>query len=183
MVKNKNQEVRENRRQQIMQTAMELFVEKGFVTASVSDIAKKCGISKGLMYNYFESKDALLKAILDDGMARIYGDYELPEPFDRAALHHFLDFSYAKYHEQSTFFRLYMSMIMQPQIYEVAVNSGQKERAIAMAVYNYFINNFENGLEEYFYFSTFVKGLNVLMTFHDESYPYLQMIERIKSQY
>jgi hypothetical protein len=44
-------------------------------------------------------------------------------------------------------------------------------------------NNKENGLEEYFYFSTFVKGLNVLMTFHDESYPYLQMIERIKSQY
>jgi hypothetical protein len=34
-----------------------------------------------------------------------------------------------------------------------------------------------------FSFSTFVKGLNVLMTFHDESYPYLQMIERIKSQY
>ncbi|MCB9071610.1 MAG: TetR/AcrR family transcriptional regulator [Prevotellaceae bacterium] len=48
MVKNKNQELRENRRQQIMQTAMELFVEKGFVTASVSDIAKKCGISKGI---------------------------------------------------------------------------------------------------------------------------------------
>ena len=72
-----------------------------------------------------------------------------------------------------------MSMIMQPQIYQVALNIGQKERAIAMAVYNYFITNFENGLEEFFYFSTFVKGLNVLMTFSDESYPYLQMIERI----
>ena len=74
-------------------------------------------------------------------------------------------------------------MIMQPQIYQVALNISQKERAIAMAVYNYFITNFENGLEEFFYFSTFVKGLNVLMTFSDESYPYLRMIERIKSQY
>lgn len=97
-------------------------------------------------------KVALLKAILKDGMARIYGDYELPEPFDRAAFYTILDFSYAKYHEQSTFFRLYMSMIMQPQIYQVALNIGQKERAIAMAVYNYFITNFENGLEEFLFF-------------------------------
>lgn len=52
----------------IKDTALELFAENGFHNTSISQIAKAAGISKGLMYNYFESKEALLHAIMADAM-------------------------------------------------------------------------------------------------------------------
>jgi AcrR family transcriptional regulator len=52
----------------IKETALELFAENGFHNTSISQIAKAAKISKGLMYNYFESKDELLKAIITDAM-------------------------------------------------------------------------------------------------------------------
>ncbi len=48
----------------IMETSLELFATRGFHNTSISQIAKTAGVSKGLMYNYFNSKDDLLKAIL-----------------------------------------------------------------------------------------------------------------------
>jgi AcrR family transcriptional regulator len=58
------EEMRQKRRQEIMKTALELFAEQGYHNTSISKIAKTAGVSKGLMYNYFESKEALLDAII-----------------------------------------------------------------------------------------------------------------------
>jgi AcrR family transcriptional regulator len=52
----------------IKDTALALFAENGFHNTSISQIAKAAGVSKGLMYNYFESKEALLHAIMSDAM-------------------------------------------------------------------------------------------------------------------
>ncbi len=49
----------------ILKAALALFVKQGFHTTSISDIANKAGVSKGLLYNYFASKDALLVAIME----------------------------------------------------------------------------------------------------------------------
>lgn len=48
----------------ILDAALELFATKGFKATSISSIAKKASISKGLMYNYFESKTDLLRKIV-----------------------------------------------------------------------------------------------------------------------
>lgn len=56
----------ENRREQIMEAALRVFAEKGFAGATNKDIAKEAGITPGLIYHYFESKEALLKAIYED---------------------------------------------------------------------------------------------------------------------
>lgn len=47
---------------------MDLFSSKGYLSSSMSDIAKKAGVSKGLLYNYFEGKQAILLAILSQAM-------------------------------------------------------------------------------------------------------------------
>lgn len=49
----------------ILQAALALFAEKGFHTTSVSQIAEAAGVSKGLTYNYFESKEKLGTYILN----------------------------------------------------------------------------------------------------------------------
>jgi len=55
----------EDRREQIAEAAMRVFSEKGFVRATNKDIAREAGITTGLIYHYFDSKEALLKAIVE----------------------------------------------------------------------------------------------------------------------
>lgn len=57
-------EMREKSRQLIRETALQLFAEKGYHATSMNAIAKAAGISKGLLYNYFNSKEELVQAII-----------------------------------------------------------------------------------------------------------------------
>jgi AcrR family transcriptional regulator len=50
---------------QILATAMSVFAEKGFAKASMNDIVRASGLSKGGVYWHFKSKDALITAIFD----------------------------------------------------------------------------------------------------------------------
>ena len=58
--------IRKQSRSNIMKVALELFAHKGFHSTSVSQIAKTADVSKGLLYNYFESKEDLLLQIFMD---------------------------------------------------------------------------------------------------------------------
>ena len=55
------------RKRQVLFSAQQLFVEKGFMATSVQDILNESQISKGTFYNYFTSKNECLMAILDFG--------------------------------------------------------------------------------------------------------------------
>ena len=55
----------EDRREQIIDAAMRVFSQKGFTRATNKDIAREAGITPGLIYHYFENKEALLKAIVE----------------------------------------------------------------------------------------------------------------------
>lgn len=55
----------EKRRQQIIEAAMKVFSEKGFEKARVDDIVAESGLSKGAVYWYFDSKDAIFQAAFD----------------------------------------------------------------------------------------------------------------------
>jgi AcrR family transcriptional regulator len=55
------------RKRKVIDTAKQLFIEKGFSSASVQDILDVAKISKGTFYNYFSSKNECLIAILENG--------------------------------------------------------------------------------------------------------------------
>lgn len=55
----------EETRTQLMNSAIKLFSTQGFKSASVDDICKDAGVSKGAFYHHFESKQALFLALLD----------------------------------------------------------------------------------------------------------------------
>ena len=63
--KQANEKLKQKRREQIILTALENFANRGYHRTSISDIAKAAGISKGLMYNYFDSKEDLLIAVIE----------------------------------------------------------------------------------------------------------------------
>ncbi|NFN04579.1 TetR/AcrR family transcriptional regulator [Clostridium botulinum] len=55
----------EERKQEILDTAMKLFCEKGYDKTSIADIAKEINVAQGLCYRYFPSKEALFDAAID----------------------------------------------------------------------------------------------------------------------
>jgi AcrR family transcriptional regulator len=58
------------RKAQILEAAKKVFARLGFERARVDDIAEESGLSKGTLYWYFESKDAIILAIMDQMFTR-----------------------------------------------------------------------------------------------------------------
>jgi AcrR family transcriptional regulator len=57
-------DVSDQRRHQIMDAAFAVFSRLGFERASMDDIAKEAGVSKGALYLYYKSKDAIIGKLL-----------------------------------------------------------------------------------------------------------------------
>lgn len=55
----------EDRSEQIIDAALRVFARKGFTKATNKDIAREAGITPGLIYYYFESKEALFQALVE----------------------------------------------------------------------------------------------------------------------
>lgn len=56
----------ERKRQRILEAAGRCFARDGFAKATVEEIARQAGVSKGLVYVHFASKDELLEAVLEE---------------------------------------------------------------------------------------------------------------------
>ena len=54
-----------DRRSQILDAALACFAKHGFHQASMHDISAEAGISVGLIYRYFENKEAVISAMAD----------------------------------------------------------------------------------------------------------------------
>lgn len=53
---------------ELTSAALDLFVEKGFSATRLDDVAARAGVSKGTLYLYFDSKEALFKAVIEEGI-------------------------------------------------------------------------------------------------------------------
>ncbi len=58
----------EDRPQELVAAALDLFVEKGFAATRLDDVAARAGVSKGTLYLYFDSKEALFKAVIESAV-------------------------------------------------------------------------------------------------------------------
>jgi AcrR family transcriptional regulator len=66
-------DVSEERRPQIVEAAIRVFIRKGFRKATMPDIAREAGLSIGGVYWYFEGKDEIVSAILERAFAEDFG--------------------------------------------------------------------------------------------------------------
>ena len=62
---------KESRPQEIIESAFTLFTAKGFSATSMDEIAHKAVISKGSIYNYFNSKEAIFKAVVTNDIVPV----------------------------------------------------------------------------------------------------------------
>ena len=70
-----------SRPSELTTAALDLFVEKGFAATRLDDVAARAGVSKGTLYLYFDSKEALFKAVVEEGIVPILesAEHELAE--------------------------------------------------------------------------------------------------------
>lgn len=62
---------KEARPQELLDAALELFVEKGFAATRSDEVAVRAGVSKGTLYLYYPSKEELLKAVIQQNLGQI----------------------------------------------------------------------------------------------------------------
>ena len=60
----------------MLAAALDLFVERGFASTRLEDVAKRAGVSKGTLYLYFENKDELFKAVVRNTIVPVIGAAE-----------------------------------------------------------------------------------------------------------
>jgi len=64
---------REERRAQILACARDAFAEQGYQAVTVDDVVARAKIARGTFYLYFDDKRAVLDALVDDFLERIFG--------------------------------------------------------------------------------------------------------------
>ena len=114
--KRRREREKEQRRQNILKVAKRLFVEKGFKSVTVANIAEKAELSKGAIYLYFSSKEEIYAQILLTDIERFHKELSQIFKGGKSAADILLDFANAyiniflKEREQ---FRILMNFMLQ----------------------------------------------------------------------
>lgn len=113
-----NHELREESRRKIMKHAMALFATHGYDQTSVRMITQSAGISQGLMYNYFESKEHLLLALFQRSVQDVNESFVRAEEADdpRELIAQLVRAAMAVVREHLDFWRAWYSVRMQPSV-------------------------------------------------------------------
>ena len=67
---------KEARPSELTAAALDLFVEKGYAATRLEEVAARAGVSKGTLYLYFDSKEALFKAVVREGLVPLIEEGE-----------------------------------------------------------------------------------------------------------
>lgn len=112
--------IRQDKRKIILESALELFAENGYHATSVSQIAQRAGISKGLAYNYFESKKDILDEIIrsDFETFLIHFDPNKDGILTEEEFIYFIRMSFDLVRQNLRHWKLYFTLMLQPAIYE-----------------------------------------------------------------
>lgn len=67
---------KEARPSELTAAALDCFVEKGYAATRLDEVAARAGVSKGTLYLYFDSKEALFKAVIQEGIVPTLAESE-----------------------------------------------------------------------------------------------------------
>ena len=169
------EQIRAEKRALIMDAAIEVFAEKTFQGASVSMIAKKAGISKGLLYNYFESKEALLKEIVKSATNKVYQHFDPNHDgvLTKDEFFFFIRKSIQAVKENVNYWKLYSALVLQPQVMELIEHDFDEVAAnYGKLIYELFDRCGVSDIQgELLLFAAMIKGATLQYIAMPDAYP------------
>jgi len=122
-------DIRKQKKELIMSVALELFAENGYHATSVSQIAKKAGISKGLTYNYFESKKDILDELIEHGFNEIWDNFDLNKDgiLTEEEFIYFIKQNFKLLRENLKHWKLFFSLLLQPLVTDTFANDYKEK--------------------------------------------------------
>ena len=182
------EEIRQRSMAAIKQAALELFAHQGYHSTSISNIAQEAGISKGLMYNYFASKEALLIEIIEDAVAM--GDWLIHEAleiegsgFDKLAYLTRTTMAFVKknYH----YWKLLLSLAFQPDAQAALgpILKEKEEETMTKTAAIFEEMGVENPMQEMMLYGAMMDGVAIQYMQFTEGYPLEMMVEMTLDRY
>ncbi len=181
------EEIRNEKRRLIMDAGLQLFSEKGFANTSISQIASKAKISKGLIYNYFESKDALLMNILQEGIDSLMALYDTNNDgvLEIAEMEYFISESFRILKDNLEYWRLYFQVIVQSGVMEMLEEPIGKvyEQIFSMSMRYFSKMGFENPAAEAIMFGAMMDGLSLQYVASPDKFPFEMIRDAVIQKY
>ena len=167
--------IRQERREEILHAALHVFSEEGYHSSSVASIAKKAKISKGLMYNYFESKEQVLRQLvvnLLDHAMEIMG-IEPGEELTDQRMQEIIEASIDIPLQEPQHWKLYMSLVFQNDVAEILMQEmGDRLGPYLASLSGYFQGaGYEDPLVTMRIFSAILDGVQMHCLLDPEHFP------------
>lgn len=181
-----NEKIRAQSRTQILMTALQAFGEKGYANTSISYIAKQAGVSKGLIYHYFESKEEILEGIFylmmeeGDKVTNNWDGKSVKEKL-RGAIQASILFM----RTQTELMSLLISLISQPSVIEniQALMKKEREKLVGQYVTIFEELGYEDPETEAFFLGALLDGSGLGYISMREDYPLGKLEQKILKHY
>jgi AcrR family transcriptional regulator len=168
--------LRKESRQRILDAALKVFAKQGYHSATVDAIAKTAGISKGLMYNYFKSKDEMLNELMIGIMEALMCEYMPLKPgkkFTKDDIIKFINVGIDIVLQKPYYWKLYFSVFAQPEVMSIVYKKMMKMgKPYYKAIVEYFSDKgVENPAVMMRYFSAIVDGIQMHIMLDPKTFP------------
>ncbi|TCP59370.1 TetR family transcriptional regulator [Tumebacillus sp. BK434] len=180
-----NERIRRLAKENIRAAAIEVFIEKGYHAASIEDVAKRAGISKGLLYNYFRGKADLLLELVESRVQEIIEVMEeaLTKPTPLEQLHYIADHALLNVQEKPSVYRFYLHIQTHPHADEVVSASSQKlkdemfrQAQVQSEIFQRL--GVQNPQLKSLHFSTALHGIMLMYSSYSDQFP----LQRLKEE-
>lgn len=185
-----NDRIRRATTEQILNTALSLFCEKGYYSTSIEDIAKQAQISKGLLYHYFKSKEEVLSALVEIRIQDVLIVMNAAKTKSTPAkqIRHIADGALDDVRRQPEVFRFYLNLFTQPRFDPVVAKYTQKlmdEQARQFEVQTEMFKalGVENPRLRSLYFSSTLQGIMLMYSTYPKSFPLNQVKAQIIAEF
>lgn len=183
----KTQNRKEAKRSLILHKALELFATKGYHSATTAEIAKAANIAKGTLFNYFESKEHLLRSLVFETLL------ELAEMIDpnhdgfvtQEEFFGLIHKSRKWIVENPQFLSLYFSMVSQPAVFNLFKAEILEKLSPYIKKLGEFFKSegFTDSYAEVRFFLAMLDGIGIHYAMDPENFPIDKVEEKIIGYY
>jgi len=181
------EEIRESKKKLILDTALEQFANEGYYPTSISKIAKAAGISKGLIYNYFESKEDIIRIIILQGIKDLSNLFDPNKDgvLTKDEIRYFIEEMFETVKRDQYFWKLYFMIFMQPPVLKLVEKpfSELLHNSMDMLVEYFREQGYEDPESEAILFGAIMDGIGFHLVVNRDGFPIDKIKERIIKMY